>query len=155
MLHLHPGLKLIPGTLHNVTFFHGDCVLYVLWYCKYTSTLHTAHTKSGLTHKPQVCMPNSPFPHASMVSLMMGGSEHLAVNHPARVLPHPPAAQTAHRGCEWHQVPHLRTLDLQLTICCLCCSCQSLKKKKKTIVATRDLKHKSSSSTAIFPTSCP
>ncbi|GAA6107081.1 uncharacterized [Tachysurus ichikawai] len=75
-------------------------------------------------------MLNNPFPHASAVSLMTGGSEHLALNHPVCVLPGPPAAQTAHRGCEWHQVPHLRTLDLRLTICCLCCSCQSLKMEK-------------------------
>lgn len=93
------------------------------------------------TPQPQVCMPNNPFPHGSVVSLMTGGSEHLAVNHPACVLPHPPAAQTAHRGPEWHQVPHLRTLDLRLTICCLCCSCQSLGKKRSSPLGTSSTSH--------------
>lgn len=52
MLHLHPGLKLISGILHNVTFFHGDCVLCVLWYYKHTSTLHT---QSPVPHHSRRC----------------------------------------------------------------------------------------------------
>lgn len=123
--------QLLSGECYpTMLLFCGYRVLFMQQYCNYTSAIHTTHTKSGPTPQPQVCMLNNPFPHASVVSLMTGGSEHLAVNHPACVLPHPPAAQTAHRGCEWHQVPHLRTLDLCLTICCLCCSCQSLKIEK-------------------------
>lgn len=132
MLHHHPGLKLKSGMLLKKMLIFPLLLRLCIISAEvlHIHLTHYVNTPFSLPPQPQVCMLNNPFPHASVVSLMTGGSEHLAVNHPARVLPHPQAAQTAHRGSEWHRVPHLRTLDLRLTICRLCCSCQSPKEKK-------------------------